>query len=188
MNNICVFCGSQSGRNRRYEGSARDLGAALARRGLRLVYGGGRLGMMGSLAQAVLDNGGEVVGVIPGFLRDRDVMHNDLSEIRIVSDLFERKSVMLEIGDAFVALPGGLGTADELLEVITWKQLGALDKPIGMLNVESYFDPWLAVLDHMIEEGFAVSGHVPGIVVESDPAALLAGLIGATAADRHGAR
>jgi len=188
MNSICVFCGSQSGRDPRYEASARRLGAALAARGLRLVYGGGRWGMMGSLAQAALDHGGHVVGVIPRFLSTRDVMHDGLSDRRIVSDLFERKSVMIELADAFVALPGGLGTADELLEVITWTQLHELDKPIGVRNVGSYFDPWFAVIDHIIREGFAAPDHVPEIIVESDPATLLAGLSAATGAGERAAR
>ena len=188
MNSICVFCGSQSGRHAGYEESARRFGSILATRGLRLIYGGGRLGLMGSLAQAVLDNGGEVIGVVPNFFTNRDVIHKDLSESHIVADLFERKSVMLELADAFVALPGGLGTADELLEVVTWKQLRQLDKPIGILNVESYFDPWCAAIEHAISEGFAASHHISEIIVESDPDVLLSRLGVATKAADQGTK
>jgi len=154
MKKICVFCGSRVGTRPVYRAAAEALGTALAAAGWGLVYGGGRVGLMGIVADAALAGGGYVTGVIPGFLNRREVVHPALQSCHTVSDLFERKSMMMEIADAFVALPGGIGTFDELLEVIAWRQLSQFDKPIAVLDVEAFFQPWLASLRHGADEGF----------------------------------
>lgn len=154
MPSIAVFCGARAGRDPRYATEAAALGAALAARGWTLVYGGGKVGLMGVLAQACLDAGGSVTGVIPGFLSSREVLHPGLQISHQVEDLFERKALMIELADAFVALPGGIGTLDELLEVMAWRQLGCIDKPVALLNTAGYFESALRSLDHAIAEQF----------------------------------
>jgi uncharacterized protein (TIGR00730 family) len=151
---VCVFCGSAEGARPVYAEAARDLGAELVRRGLGLVYGGGSVGLMGALADAVLAAGGEVVGVIPGPLATRKLAHPGLSELRVVPTMHERKATMARLSDAFVALPGGLGTFEETLEVLTWAQLGIHAKPVGALDVQGYWDGLRRMLAHAVEEGF----------------------------------
>src|SRR5438309_11302592 len=154
MQRICVFAGSNSGARQAYLAAAKELGAEIARRGYGMVYGGASLGLMGACADAALAGGAEVVGVLPRALTSREVAHHGLTELRIVSSLHERKAVMSALSDAVVALPGGCGTLDELFEAITWGQLGLHEKPIGLLDVDGYFGPLFAFLDHIAAEGF----------------------------------
>lgn len=156
---ICVFCGASPGREARYVAAARDVGEGLARRGIGLVYGGGRVGLMGAVAEAALAAGGEVIGVIPKGLVDRELAHPGLSELRVVGTLHERKAVMADLADAFVALPGGLGTLEELAEVVSWAQLELHAKPIGLLDVGDYWGLLLAWLDMAVAEGFVAPAH-----------------------------
>ena len=154
MRRVCVFCGASSGRSPAYAAAARELGAELAGRGLGLVYGGGRVGLMGAVADAALAAGGEAVGVIPQELVDRELAHGGLTELRVVGSLHERKALMAELADAFVALPGGFGTLDELLEQLTWSQLGLHAKPVGLLDVAEYWRPLIELARHATDEGF----------------------------------
>ena len=173
MPRLCVFCGSNLGARPEYAERARELGAALARRGVGLVYGGASVGLMGLLAEAVLAARGEVIGVIPRALATREVAHHGLSELRIVGSMHERKALMADLADTFVALPGGFGMLDELLEVITWAQLGLHQKPIGLLNVAGYFDRLLALVEHAIAERFVHVGHRALLVSADEVDALL---------------
>jgi len=157
MRRICVFCGSSAGNRAVYADSARRLGGALATASIGLVYGGGHIGLMGILADAVLAGGGQVIGVIPQSLVDRELAHRSLTELRIVRSMHERKALMADLADAFVALPGGFGTGDELLEMLTWAQLGIHAKPVAVLNVDGYFDPLLAWLDNGVLDGFVTT-------------------------------
>jgi len=168
-----VFCGASPGRDTRYAEAARGVGEDLARRGIGLVYGGGRVGLMGALADAALAAGGEVTGVIPRGLVDRELAHQGLTELRIVGTLHERKAVMAELADAFIALPGGLGTLEELAEVTSWAQLGLHAKPIGLLDVAGYWRPLLGWLDHAVESGFVAPVHRDLLVVSPDLSSLL---------------
>jgi len=154
MRRICVFCGSALGSRPAYRDAAKRFGSALATRGLGLVYGGGSVGLMGALADAVLAEGGEVIGVIPGPLATRELAHAGLTELRVVGSMHERKATMAQLSDGFVALPGGLGTFEETLEVLTWTQLGIHTKPVGVLNVEGYWDGLQRMLAHAVREGF----------------------------------
>jgi uncharacterized protein (TIGR00730 family) len=156
---ICVFCGASSGHDPRYAAAAALTGATLARRGIRLVYGGGRVGLMGALADAALAAGGEVVGVIPRGLVDRELAHPGLTELLVVEDLHERKAEMARLADAFIALPGGLGTLEELAEVLSWAQLDLHAKPIGLFDVGGFFGALGAFLDHAVAEGFVAERH-----------------------------
>lgn len=165
---ICVFCGSSTGRSRQYVSAARTVGHQLARRGVGLVYGGAQVGIMGVLANAALDAGGEVIGVIPAHLVDREIAHTGLSDLHVVSGMHERKARMAGIADAFLALPGGAGTLEELFEVWTWAQLGLHDKPIALLDVVGFFQPLLAAIDHMVAEEFLPGAHRDMLVVASD--------------------
>ena len=174
MQSVCAFCGSNPGARLAYAEAARALGRTLAERGLRLVYGGAAVGLMGTLADAALAAGGTVVGVIPGMLVEREIAHAGLTEIRVVQSMHERKSVMAELSDGFIALPGGAGTLEELFEVWTWSQLGLHRKPVGLLNVEGYFDSLIAFLDHQTDERFMRREHRDMLLVGDDPAALLA--------------
>jgi hypothetical protein len=159
LRSICVFCGANSGSDPRYAAAAAATGERLAGLGIQLVYGGGRRGLMGALADAALAAGGRVVGVIPRGLVDRELAHPDVSELRIVDTLHERKAQMAELADAFIALPGGLGTLEELAEVVSWAQLDLHAKPIGMLDVNLYFRSLEAFLDHAVAEGFIAERH-----------------------------
>ncbi len=151
---VCVFCGSAPGARPSYSAAARDLGGALGRAGMTLVYGGGRLGLMGIVADAVLQAGGRVIGVIPRMLIERELAHPNLTRQHVVSTMHERKTLMAELSDAFVGLPGGMGTFDELVEIVTWAQLGLHAKPVVLANIEGYFQPMYAMLDHAVAEGF----------------------------------
>ena len=173
MRSICVFAGSNSGARAEYAAAARELGQALARRQIGLVYGGARVGLMGALADEALSAGGRVIGVMPEALVAKEVAHRSLSELRIVKSMHERKAMMAELSDGFVALPGGWGTLDEFFEIITWAQLGMHRKPCGLLNVQGYFDTLLAFVEHSVDEGFVRREHRSMISVSSSPIALL---------------
>jgi uncharacterized protein (TIGR00730 family) len=170
---VCVFCGASSGRLPAYAEAARAFGAAAAARGLGVVYGGGRVGLMGAVADAALAGGGEVIGVIPQELVDRELAHGGLTELRVVASLHERKALMAELSDGFVALPGGFGTLDELLEQLTWSQLGLHDKPIGLYDVDEYWRPLIALARHATEEGFVRESDLAAIAVGGDAEGLL---------------
>lgn len=173
MRSICVFCGSQSGVLPAYVTAARSLGALLADRDLTLVYGGGHVGMMGAVADAALAAGGKVVGVIPQHLMRPEVAHQGLTELLVVDSMHTRKRTMAERADAFVVLPGGYGTFEEMFEMITWAQLRLQAKPVGLLNVAGYFDHLLAFLRHGVAQGFIRAEHRDLYQVESDAEALL---------------
>ncbi len=173
MTRVCVFCGSSTGADPRFLEAARRLGAVLVAHGLGLVYGGAGVGLMGALADAVRGRGGEVIGVIPRALARKEVAHAGLSELRVVESMHERKAVMAELADAFVALPGGMGTLEELCEALTWLQLGIHSKPVGLLNVAGYFDRFLEFLDHAVAERLLKPQHRALALVEQEPGALL---------------
>lgn len=173
MQRIVVFCGSSPGRRPAYVAAAQDLGRLLASRGIGVVYGGASIGLMGALADAALAGGGEVIGVIPRRLFPAEIPHAGLSEQRIVDTMHERKALMAELSDAVIALPGGTGTLDELFEMFTWSQLGLHQQPIGLLDVEGYWQPLLAFMDHMVQERFIRSEHRDTLLVDSQPEALL---------------
>ena len=154
MKRLAVFCGSSSGTNEVYIEGVRKLGVALAEQNIHLVFGGGKVGLMGVLADAVLAAGGEAIGVIPGFLNIREVAHEDVTELITVSSMHERKALIHDMSDGFIALPGGFGTLDELFESLTWGQLGIHQKPVGILNINGYFSHILSAMDRMVGEGF----------------------------------
>ena len=170
---ICVFGGARSGADGAYRQAASELGAAIAVRGFELVYGGGSIGLMGSVAQSALDNGAAVTGVIPKFLAHAEALHRGLTRTIFVGDLFQRKAKMIELSDAFIALPGGIGTLDELLEVVAWRQLQQIDNAIGVLDVAGYFAPWFGALDHAVAQDFIEARHVNEIVRSTNAKALL---------------
>ena len=159
MKRISVFCGSSAGQRPEYASAAREMGEALARRGLGLVFGGGQVGLMGILADACLAAGGDVIGVIPRGLATKELAHPGLKDLRVVESMHDRKALMAELCDAFVALPGGFGTFEEFFEMLTWAQLGIHPKPCALLNVAGYFDPLLALIEHSVEEGFVHAEH-----------------------------
>jgi uncharacterized protein (TIGR00730 family) len=170
---ICVFSGSAVGARPEYRQAAEDLGRLAARSGVRLVYGGGRMGLMGAMADAALAAGGEVLGVIPEFLSQREIRHDGLTALHVVPTMHARKALMAELSGAFLAMPGGLGTLDELCEILTWSQLGLHAKPVGLLNVRGYFDPLIEQIERAITDGFCRPEHRELFVVESEPARLL---------------
>ncbi|MGI5861416.1 MAG: TIGR00730 family Rossman fold protein [Myxococcales bacterium] len=173
MRHICVFCGSRSGVNPALRAAAGRFGELLARKGLTLVFGGGSIGLMGAVADAVIAHGGEAVGVIPRGLKEREVGHNNLTRLHVVGSMHERKAKMASLADGFVALPGGMGTLDELCEIVTWAQLGIHGKPCGLLNVAGYWNGFLSFLDHAVAEGFLPPEHRGIIQVDDDPERLL---------------
>ena len=173
MRRICVFCGSSSGTHPAYARAARALGTELAERRIDVVYGGGRVGLMGELAEAALQAGGAVIGVIPEALSVREVAHDQLTELHVVPSMHARKALMAELSDAFIALPGGMGTLEELCEVLTWAQLGIHGKPCGLLNVARYFDPLLALFDHAVREGFVRPEHRAILIDDVEPERLV---------------
>ncbi len=173
MKRICVFCGSQAGLSPDYARAAVETGRLLAERGLGLVYGGGNVGLMGVLADAALAAGGEVIGIIPKALEGLEIAHRGLTEFHVVETLHDRKGLMGDLADAFIALPGGLGTLDELFEVLTWSQLAVHDKPCGLVNVAGYYDPLLTLLDAAVREGFVKPEHRALLMVEESAARLL---------------
>ena len=179
MERVCVYCGANRGRDPAYAEAARAMGRALADRGIELVTGGGRVGLMGVVADATLEAGGRVIGVIPQALMKRELAHAGLTELIVTGSMHERKARMAELSDAFVALPGGLGTLEELFEAWTWMQLGLQHKPCGLLAVGSFFDPLLAFLDRASEEGFVSANHRALLKVANDPAVLLSKLASA---------
>jgi hypothetical protein len=170
---VCVFCGSSPGRDPRHAEQAAALARELASRGMGLVFGGGSIGLMGVLADHALAAGGSVTGVIPHSLAARELAHRGVADMRVVATMHARKALMAELADAFVALPGGMGTLDELFEVVTWSQLGIHRKPIGVLNVAGYYDPLVALLDHAVAGGFVAAESRGLVIVDADPAALL---------------
>lgn len=170
---ICVFCGSHAGVDPRYEEAARAFGTHAARRGHPLVYGGARAGLMGAVADAALEAGGRVTGIIPEALWAREIGHTGLTELLVVGSMHERKAVMAERSDAFVALPGGAGTLDEFFEAWTWAQLGIHRHPVALLNTAGFYDPLLALVDHMTREGFVGAQQRAMVVVADEPAPLL---------------
>lgn len=171
---ICVFCGSNAGRQELYRTAAQSVGTRLAQSGVQVVFGGGSCGLMGAVADAALEAGGRVVGVIPKGIERREVAHRGLSELHIVRSMHDRKAMMTELSDGFLALPGGLGTLEELFEVLSWAQLGIHEKPVALLNVGGYFDPLLAFLDSAMEEGFVRPEHHALLIHDDDADQLLA--------------
>ena len=173
MKRICVYCGSSNGTRPSYIQAARALGTSLVRRGLGLVYGGSNVGLMGALADTVLAGGGEVIGVIPEPVVIREVAHTGLADLRVVGSMHERKALMAELADGFIALPGGFGTLEEFCEIVTWVQLGLHRKPCGLLNVEGYYDGLLSFLNHMVAEGFVKPEYRSVVLTDSGADGLL---------------
>ena len=173
MKRISVFCGSRDGSRSSYVQAAEALGRALLQRGIGLVYGGGGVGMMGRISETVKSGGGEIIGIIPNALLAREVGRNDIGELRIVRSMHERKAMMVEISDGFIAIPGGFGTFEEFCEIVTWAQLGLHAKPVGLLNVDSYFDPLIAQFDRAVTEEFAYPENRALILHETNPDRLL---------------
>lgn len=173
MKRVCVFCGSSMGSKPAYAKAARQLGHALASRNLGLVYGGTNVGTMGELANAALEGGGEVIGVVPTIFVEKRISHAALSDLRVVNSMHERKGLMAELSDAFIALPGGLGTIDELFEMVTWTQLGIHRKPCGLLNICGYYSKLADFLDYAVSEGFIREPHRSLILIDESPDALL---------------
>lgn len=173
MDKICVYCGSSRGRRTEYVEGARSFAEVLVSRNIALIYGGGSIGIMGVLADAVLARDGKAFGIIPKDLEEKEAAHENLTELQVVRSMHERKTRMAELSDGFVALPGGLGTLEEICEVLTWAQLGFHSKPCGLLNVAGYYDQLAAFFDHTVSEQFVDETHRSLIMVESDPTALL---------------
>jgi uncharacterized protein (TIGR00730 family) len=173
MRRVCVFCGSSVGNQPAYAESAQAMGAVLAKRGIGLVYGGGNVGLMGVVADAVMANGGEVIGVIPQSLADREIAHGGITQLHVVDSMHTRKAMMAELSDGFVAMPGGVGTFEEFFEMVTWTQLGLHRKPCGLLNVLGFYTPLAAFIDQAVSEGFIKPVHRAAVIVDSDPARLL---------------
>jgi uncharacterized protein (TIGR00730 family) len=177
MKRVCVFCGSSTGARSSYEAAAKRLGELLAKRGIGLVFGGGRIGLMGAVADAVLAKGGEAIGVIPDSLMQREIGHPGVTTLHVVETMHERKALMADLSDAFIAMPGGYGTLEEICEIITWSQLGIQAKPCGFLNVDHYWDGFLQFLDHAVQERFLRSENRDLIQVASAPEEMLEKLI-----------
>jgi uncharacterized protein (TIGR00730 family) len=173
MRRLCVFCGSSVGSNQAYIDAAEAMGTLLAQRGIGLVYGGGHVGLMGVIAEAALSAGGEVIGVIPRALFEREIGHSGVTDLRIVDSMHTRKAMMADLADAFVAMPGGVGTFEEFFEAVTWTQLGLHRKACGLLNVAGFYSPLAAFIDQAVDEGFIQPIHRAAIVVDDDPARLI---------------
>ncbi len=176
LHSVCVFCGSAPGNNPIYTQKARALGQLLAGEGISLVYGGSNVGIMRIIADTVLELGGKVIGVMPVNLIDREVAHNSLTEFHKVQTMHERKALMVKLSDAFIALPGGFGTMDELFEIMSWNQLEIISKPAGLLNVDGYYDQLISFLDHSVSQGFIKKEHRMNLLVEEDENKLLENL------------
>ncbi|MEM5401378.1 TIGR00730 family Rossman fold protein [Paraburkholderia unamae] len=176
MEAVCVYCGSSPGANPVYTEAAQAFGRALVASNLALVYGGGKVGLMGVIADTVMAGGGRAIGVIPKLLVDKEVGHVGLTELHVVPDMHHRKKMMADLSDAFVAMPGGAGTLEELFEVYTWAQLGYHRKPVGVLNIGGFYDPLMALLDHTVREGFMRQTYRDMLQTDGDPAALIARL------------
>lgn len=173
MKRVCIFCGSASGAREAYVEAARELGHGLAARGMELVYGGGKVGLMGAVADATLEAGGKVIGIIPKALMDKEIGHKGLTELRVVGSMHERKAMMADLAESFIAMPGGFGTFDEFFEILTWAQLGMHRKPCAVLNTAHYFDPLIALFDQAVNEGFVREIYRNMIVIGEEPGALL---------------
>jgi len=173
MNRICVYCGSNPGKLPDYLIAARFLGHELAKRSIGLVYGGASIGVMGAVADAVLEKGGQAIGVIPGVLATREVAHSGLSDLFVVDSMHERKAKMAELSDGFIALPGGWGTIEEIFEILTWAQLGMHEKPCGLLNIAAYYDHLFSFLDHAIDQRFVREAYRPMIMMDQSASILL---------------
>jgi uncharacterized protein (TIGR00730 family) len=173
MESICIFCGSSDAVSPDYLAAARQMGQVLAERGLRLIYGGGKTGLMGAVADGALERGGEVIGVIIPSMNTNPLAHIGLTRMDVVETPHARKARMHELSDGYIALPGGFGTFDELFETVTWGQVGEHEKPIGLLNVKDYYVPLLMALQHAVQEGFVFQEHLDAIACETDPEALL---------------
>jgi uncharacterized protein (TIGR00730 family) len=171
--NVCVFCGSSIGLNAIYTEAARELGRALSQSGHNLVYGGGNVGLMGILADSVLEFSGEVIGVIPDFLVQREVAHRGITRLEVVDNMHTRKKRMADLADAFIAMPGGWGTLDELAEILTWKQLGLIHQPIGLLNTNNFFDSLISQMNLMVTDGFLRFDNLSALSISSVPTTLL---------------
>jgi uncharacterized protein (TIGR00730 family) len=173
VQSVCVFCGSNLGRDPPTEEAARSLGRALAEANIRLVFGGGHVGLMGVVSNAALEAGGEAVGIIPRSLVERELAHPGLTDLRVVGSMHERKAMMSDLSEGFITLPGGTGILEEFFEVLTWAQLGEHGKPCGLLNTAGYYDPLLTVFDHMVDKGFLTESNRAIVIVESEPERLL---------------
>lgn len=173
IRSICVFCGSSKGTRKEYLEEARQLGHILLREDIELIYGGSNIGLMTHLADTVLEGGGKVIGFMPRRLIDKEVAHKGLTEFHVTDSMQERKARMAELADAFITLPGGLGTLDELSEILSWNQLGIIHKPIGILNVQGYYDHLIKMLDHAVEETFIRQEHRDNLIAESDTERLI---------------
>lgn len=171
--NIAVFCGSATGKNSVYADAARELGVQLAQRNHTLIYGGGNIGLMGVLADAVLSHGGSVIGIIPGFLFEKEVGHTGITKLEIVNSMHERKKRMADISNAFIMMPGGWGTLDETAEILTWRQLGLIHQPLGILNIHSFFDSLILQMNQMVTEGFLKPAHLNSVIINESPSRLL---------------
>ena len=173
MKRVCVFCGSSTGHQAIYRETAVSMGALLAARGIGLVYGGGNVGLMGVIADAVLAGGGEVIGVIPHSLATREIAHTGVTDLRVVDSMHTRKATMADLSDAFIAMPGGVGTFEEFFEAVTWTQLGLHRNPSGLLNVNAFYSPLAAFIDQAVSEGFIKPIHRASIIVDDNPERLL---------------
>jgi uncharacterized protein (TIGR00730 family) len=173
MKAVCVYCGSSFGAKPVYNEAAQAFGRALVQADLGLVYGGGKVGLMGVIADTVMAEGGRAIGVIPELLVDKEVGHNGLTELHVVPDMHHRKKMMADLSDGFVALPGGAGTLEELFEVFTWAQLGYHRKPVGILNIDGFYDPLITLLEHTVSEGFMRQTYLDMLQIDNDPVALI---------------
>jgi len=173
LQSVCVFCGSSPGLDPAYTEAARSLGRTLAKANIRLVFGGGHVGLMGVVSNAAIEAGGEAIGVIPKFLVERELAHTGLTDLRIVGSMHERKAMMSDLSEGFITLPGGTGTLEEFFEILTWAQLGEHEKPCGLLNVAGYYAPLLTVFDQMVNRGFLSEPNRDLVLVESEPERLL---------------
>jgi uncharacterized protein (TIGR00730 family) len=171
--NLCVFCGSSTGLSPVYAAAAENLGRVMARHQITLVYGGGNIGLMGTIADAVMSEGGEVIGIIPDFLLKREVGHRGITHLEVVESMHQRKKRMADLADGFIAAPGGWGTLEELAEVLTWRQLGLITKPVGILNINGFFDPLLHQMTTMVEEGFLQADNLSLLTTSQDPEDLI---------------
>lgn len=178
MKKICVFCGSSKGIKDVYSEKAELLADTLLRMDMELVYGGSNIGLMKVIADRMLLDGGRVTGVMPGLLASKEILHEGLTETIMSEDMQDRKKIMAELSDAFIAMPGGYGTMDELFEALTWNQLGLMDKPVGLFNIDHFYDPLIDWLDHAVEMKFVREEHRANIIIEDDPEALLNGMMG----------
>lgn len=177
MKSLCIYCGASLGDNPAYADAARSLAKVMVNQGIALVYGGGNVGLMGVIADEVLRLGGKATGVIPQALMDKEVGHTGLTKLHVVKDMHERKAMMAELSDGFIAMPGGIGTLEELFEVFTWAQLGFHDKPIGILNARGFYDGLIGFLHHIVGEGFLHAVHASVLIHDADPTALVARIL-----------